>query len=284
MKLSNARYPAESFTCDTCSVWWSFFTPIHFPWGVNDSISTCVLFLHYFYEHPLEGWTLHEDKSCQVPQKCPAAQELLVGDHDLWLWWERHVHRYWQENGGVGELELSEDWKENAPQLWTKQIILCHRIDWALAQSDSRASWTFCCQHLCLSDGISVAPRNIMFSEIVVLVLKGWFCCYYNWFKLALLFEKIPKRKQEKGEPGTILPQSFFNLQRCTGLKTVEMFEFVAFLGVFLKKGLQGTSTFLGSLLAKGHNIDAVTLSPFWSITASPKVISMTIFPTDFYV
>lgn len=42
-------------------------------------------------------------------------------------------------------------------------------------------------------------------------------------------------------------------------MKTVVMFEFVAFLGAFLKKGLQGTSTFLGSLLAKEHNIDVVT-------------------------
>lgn len=60
MKLSNARCPAGSFKCDSCSaeelmgfVFVSFYT--HSFSEASMTMYKCVFPLHYFYEHPLEG-------------------------------------------------------------------------------------------------------------------------------------------------------------------------------------------------------------------------------------
>lgn len=45
-----------------------FLHPFLFPEGSMTAYKR-VCSLHYFYEHPLEGWTLHEDRSCPVPLK-----------------------------------------------------------------------------------------------------------------------------------------------------------------------------------------------------------------------
>lgn len=84
----------------------------------------------------------------------PAAWELLVDDHNLRVWWECHLCRYWQENSVAGELELSEDWVTGECS-WTSSYFISLYIP--LAQSGSWANWMFCHQHLRLSDGSSVA-------------------------------------------------------------------------------------------------------------------------------
>lgn len=111
MKLSNARYLAGRFTCDSCSVQdliGVFLHPFLFP-GRSMIAYKCVFSLSaIFMSIPWKAGLCMKTEAAQCHRNAaslpPAARELRVGDHNLWVWWECHLRRYWQENGVAGEL------------------------------------------------------------------------------------------------------------------------------------------------------------------------------------
>lgn len=148
-----------------------FFTPTPFSWGVNITykyvFSLSPLFLWASPGRLNSAWRQAAQWHRKVASLPAAAWELLVDVHNLWIWWECHLHRYCQENGVAGELELSEDWVIG--ECLSALNFASYFVSWCipLSRFGSWASQISCHQHLHLSDG------NIMHRERVVLIPKS---------------------------------------------------------------------------------------------------------------